>query len=140
MATLASTTVVGNATVSGTTSHTNTPWTPLTTGFTSPFGAYTTATSWRPSYCKYDGIVELRGLVATSSSISANQTIFTLPTGYRPTAQLTMYLCVRNGTPLDEAGWGTRLQIYTSGAVYLVRYNTRTYPWLSLAGITFVAG
>lgn len=140
MASLQSTTVTGSVSVSGSTSHTNTPWTTLTTGFTSPFGVYTTSTTWRPSYCKYNGIVELRGLVRTTSQISANQAIFTLPTGYRPTAQVTMYLCPRNGTPFDEAGFGTRLQIYTSGVVYLVRYNTRDYPWLSIAGITFVAG
>lgn len=82
-------------------------------------------------YKDANGVVHLRGLVK-SGSIGA---IFTLPSGYRPTATW-LFICASNSsaTPPGYA----RVDVNNSGVVSLNTYSANSNNgWVSLDGITF---
>lgn len=97
----------------------------------SNFTSYTTGTT--PEYRKIGNIVEIRGSVKPTSEIIGSTTgitIFTLPTGFRPTKDI-LEVCQGSGRNV----W--LLHIKTSGAVTIARYGTTsvenipTSAWLS---------
>lgn len=82
-----------------------------------------------PGYIKLpDGTVRLRGLAAGGSKTS--NTIFTLPSGYRPTGTNRLF-------PVGASDGFGLVQIAPAGEVSLY---VGTATWVSLDGISFVTG
>lgn len=89
------------------------------TGWGNYGGGYNNA-----QYKKVGDLVFLRGLVARSSGTETK--IFTLPSGYRPTAQC-LFSNITNG------GQG-RIDVETDGDV---QYVSGGYSWVQLDGLVF---
>lgn len=107
---------------------TYTNWTdlPLNTG--SGWGTYS-STYPDAQYTKTsDNIVTLQGLIKTSTAVTANTTIGTLPAGYRPASR--MIFIVPTNT-----GYG-RVDVMNDGRVL---YYSGSTGWLGLNSITFQA-
>lgn len=109
----------------------------------STFLMYGTSTSDNQVRYRKDGrIVEIRGVVTPASSITGSTTgytIFTLPTGYRPSSPISI-VCQGSGT----CSW--LLGIKTSGAVEFSRYRdvdgyatANNNTWLPFQA-TFITG
>ena len=88
-------------------------------------GAYQTARY----YIDPTGIVYLEGSIKKSSAGVAGETIFTLPVGYRPSAQLSF--------PVDANGSYGKIDVKANGTV-VYQAGTATVS-ISLSGITFKA-
>jgi hypothetical protein len=86
-------------------------------------GVYQTARYWKDDY----GVVHLEGLIANGT---VNATMFTLPTGYRPSSEVIVLSSI-NGT----AG---RLFIKADGSVD--HADGASNASVSLSGISFYAG
>ena len=115
----------------------NLEWTNVT--LTSQFKPYNNVTSNTPRYCKSGQTVELQGIVSPSSEITGSDTqytIFTLPSGYRPSKQIYR-LCQGS----SKRNW--LMTITTNGDVTFSRYgvssyeNASTSAWLPF-GTTFL--
>jgi hypothetical protein len=72
------------------------------------------------------GIVQLRGMAKKSVAVGANDTIFTLPSGFRPTAQ--EYFAVNSNSVFGA------VFVTTAGAVNVGVGNA---AYVSLSGISF---
>jgi len=90
------------------------------THFSSPYGDV--------QYRKIGNIVSVQGLV-NGNSASNGSTIFTLPSGYRPSLRL-IFACANQNTSI------TRLDVDTDGDV-IAQTMTNNASWTSLA-ITFM--
>ena len=86
-------------------------------------GAYQTARY----YIDPTGIVYLEGSIKKASAGVAGETIFTLPTGYRPSAQLSF--------PVDASGAYGKIDVKADGTV-AYQAGTATVS-MSLSGINF---
>ena len=86
-------------------------------------GAYQTA----QYYIDSNGIVHLEGSIKKASAGVAGETIFTLPTGYRPSAQLSF--------PVDANGAYGKIDVKADGTV-VYQAGTATVS-MSLSGINF---
>jgi hypothetical protein len=102
-------------------------WIPLT--FVGGWRDYSSA-FFPAAYCKVQGWVHLRGLVAAGI---AGSTIATLPTGFRPSHRA---FCVANsrGGSGDALG---RIDIFATGEITHVAGGT---SWIGLDGISFWVG
>jgi hypothetical protein len=99
---------------------------------TSNFNAYSNISSNTPQYRKVGNIVEIRGVVSPKSNLTGSTTgvtIFTLPTGYRPSNAI-FEICQGSGKNV----W--LLTINSNGTVQFSRYGTNanatasTSAWL----------
>ncbi len=88
-------------------------------------GVYQTA----QYYIDSTGIVHLEGSIKKSIAGVAGETIFTLPVGYRPSAQLSF--------PVDANGAYGKIDVKANGTV-VYQVGTATVS-ISLSGITFRA-
>lgn len=105
----------------------------------SNFRAYEAANT--PKYRKVGKVVEVRGIVTTSAAIGGSAdlvTIFTLPTGYRPSSKVAVRC---QGT--DAGAW--LLTVETNGAVTFSRngdgmgmFPTYGTPWLAFQATFFI--
>ena len=97
------------------------------TNFSSPFANYDNATGSRPKYRKINGIVEVRGVATVSTNTSTSntlQTMFTLPSGYRPLGVLSI---LSQGS--GKNSW--LFTINTNGTACLSRYGTTSNGTIS---------
>jgi hypothetical protein len=79
------------------------------------------------SYSRFGNVVYLQGLCKKSIAIVAGETIFTLPTGYRPTAQVVFAI-------ESNSAFG-RVDVTVAGAVIV---QIGGAPHVSLSGISFL--
>lgn len=92
------------------------------TSFGSGFALYDTNATSKVQYRKRGKIVEIRGVVKPTSAITGgttNHTIFTLPSGYRPSG-LVHYVCQGSGV----CTW--LLSVTNAGLVRFARYSNGT--------------
>lgn len=109
-------------------------------GFTASWTAATYNTNWSSysasfadaSYCRIGDLVLVNGLVKRTSGNSTT-TVFTLPSGYRPTTQKSFYTRMEVGGV--ESAY--RIDVATSGAVSITYTGTSTINALSLDCIQF---
>ena len=97
------------------------------TNFSSPFANYDNATGNRPKYRKINGIVEVWGAATVSTNTSTSndlQVMFTLPSGYRPSADIRI---VSPGSGKNT--W--LLTIRSNGNACLSRYGTTSNGTIS---------
>ena len=103
-----------------------------------PYGNYAADT---PKYRKIGNIVEIEGIVSPSSEISDSSvptTVFTLPSGYRPT---------RTRNAVCQGSWSNKflLRVEVTGDVQISRYGTTSFDpipttaWLPF-NMTFFIG
>jgi hypothetical protein len=108
-------------------------WTAVT--FATDWEDYSTSTYEECSYFKDSmGFVHLRGLAECSDPFGGGDTIFTLPTGYRPSRQ-----GIYNVRSNDAAGVDTcRVNVNADGTVEATDdFTPVAGAWVSLSGILF---
>jgi hypothetical protein len=93
-----------------------------------PYPSGTPTTFFTPSFRKINGVVHLRGLVEKTSAISAGETIFTLPVGYRPDGFNHAFVVVTSPNAIG------RVDVAASGAVTA---QLGSNLWISLDTIRF---
>ena len=111
------------------------------TSLGSDFVVYSSDSSSTVQYRRRGKIVEIRGAVKPTSAIpgsATNYTIFTLPSGYRPSGQVTV-LSQGSGTfnwllSINSAG-AVRFSRYSNGSEYV---NTSTSSWLPISAIFLI--
>jgi hypothetical protein len=108
--------------------------------------AWTNITTWSNSWANYGGSwqtaqyrkhmdkVELRGLARNDGTVAAFGTIFTLPVGYRPPAQLIFPVQAHfvGGITGADDDHQSRITVYPSGIVRLEVTVDTGASWLSL--------
>lgn len=95
----------------------------ITATLNSKFKPYSNNADYTPQYRKKDGVVYIHGAVSPNEEIAGSNTgvtIFTLPSGYRPTKVLTK---VCQGS--DKNTW--LLEVKVNGNVTFARYGTTEY-------------
>lgn len=93
---------------------------------------------FRPAqFRKVGGRVDMRGLVSISSATVANQVIFNLPVGFRPTAN-ELLAAVMYG-PGGYSDVGLRLNVFINGAVSSEKTFPGTGGYVSLSSCFFYA-
>ena len=97
----------------------------LASGWSNVGGAYQTARY----YIDQSGVVHIEGSIKKSTAGVVGETIFTLPTGYKPSAQLSF--------AIDANGAYGKIDVKANGAVI---YQTGTATGsMSLSNISFKA-
>lgn len=112
--------------------------------YSGAWGAYSDGVStWTPSYARSSGIVVLGGAVTNGSAFpSSQQTMFTLPAGFRP-AQRNQFAQIAVGGAGGTATTGVVIvDVNTDGTVDFVAGVTgsgltNNMAYISLAGIAF---
>jgi hypothetical protein len=106
-----------------------TAWTSLS--FSANWSTYSGAGSWGAcQYRLFDDIVQLRGLADCSAAWAGNETIATLPVGYRPAnTKILRTLCHNNQS--------CRIDVYNTGGVRFWPQGASTTGWVSLDGLSF---
>lgn len=89
---------------------------------------FETASYWREA----NGCVHLTGLVKKSTAITASEIISTLPVGYRPSNQQLFPI-------LAGASAINRLDVTSTGTIYINTAIAGTGNWVSLSGISFMS-
>ena len=98
----------------------------LSTNWSNFGGAYQTAGYWKDNAT---GMVHLTGMIKKSVAGVVGETIFTLPTGYRPAASELF--------GIDSNNAHGRIDVTAAGLVQF-QIGTAT-AWISLSGISFRA-
>lgn len=88
-------------------------------------------------YRKVGDIVQLRGLASKSATFSADQTVFNLPTGFRPVFQEIFPVRAYGNIGGGLSEFAERIDITSGGNVNVSWTSTGTTNWLSFAGIQF---
>ena len=86
-----------------------------------------------PGYIKRGDVIHLYGMVRSTTAVSNNDVIMILPIGCRP-GQTQPHKGIYNGATTIR-----RIDLRNNGEVRWYGGNNVNVPWLSLAGITFIA-
>jgi hypothetical protein len=89
-------------------------------------------------YKDSNNVVFLEGLIANGTALNGT-TLFTLPVGYRPSAQLIFSVSC-SGTTATNGYASSRVDVFSSGAVTLATVGVNASPagWLNLSEIKFI--
>lgn len=86
-------------------------------------------------YWRDGGVVHLAGLAKRSAVGTADDTIATLPVGFRPSAD-HIFACMSSDATVPQL---VRLDVTSAGAVFVHGLDTGSGEWVSLSGISFPA-